>query len=1315
MKNRIISRIAMAVLSVAMVFTMMPLSPDTVVYAEGSTPAILVGSDILGEGANTVNAATVRFGSINAEGKIWRVIDTDGQDPVVGRSGTITLLLDQAADNLAFSDVNNNQYKDSRLKSYLENWLPSGTADVFTAEEAAVLAPRTLEGGGGEYGTDTYDANKIAGDTVEDALIWPLSAAEAKKVDEELRKCNESWWLRTPGENPDNQHYVANVIFSDGEVDESGSSPYSGDATTYLYARPAISIDKEEILLTSAALGGKKSGAVGADSLTSVGTNDGGTWKLTIHDSTRDGFTAELGDSAKTDADEGYDNWSLPIDYSGADSNDYVSALLCDADGNALYYGHIAQGSETSTATVNLPTGLAQGGYTLYVFEEDCRDDAMTDHASAFTAFELHVQPSSAWDEDSSLPTESGAYYLTKDVTADLLVPAGQDITIDLNGKTVTGRITVGDGSGTAKLTIKDGRTGGKITCAGTDGVVVNYNSEFALEGGTIAGSETSGFGIYIKGGSVTIDGGQVTSKLYAINMEQGTLNVNGGELSAVSDGIFSTDGATVTISGGTVTGSEHSLSLNSGTLTVTGGSFGGAVETQGSVNGAVKGGRYAIRPADSLIASGYRIVEKEDGDYHYAVKPCPTSVELNKTEITLTDGETEQLAATVLPEDAFDKSVTWASSDEEIATVSEDGTVCGISEGTAAITATTVDGGLTATCTVTVNASHNVWWMVDGDNVLHLRSGMAEGYTLFDETAQQQSRTTVYDNGPWGRDITGVFVENKICPVDMSGWFQHAENLTTITNPENIDTSSVTTMQRLFGDCVNLGSDGATIDLSSWDTSQVTNMDRLFYDCPKLKRLDITGWDTSKVTTMKYMFGICSGLEALDLTGFDTSSVTDTSQMFISCKALKTLDLTSFDMSKVTNKDEMFKSCSGLETIYVKDGADWGTEGTDVFDGCTKLKGQNGTTYDAGKVSGEYARLDGGPDSAAPGYFTGVFVVTFEDGQGNVIGTPQQLRFGEPIVAPEDPERAGYQFDGWDQEFDTARESMTIKATWIKRITVSFDAGGGAGTMGSVETLPGDFALPDCGFTRTGYVFQGWKLGKITYAAEADGTMDCSVALDGDATFTAVWVKCDHPKGMSSKVTAATLSKNGTITRTCAVCGQVEKTTIYAPKTFTLSAKTYTYNGKVRKPTVKVTDAKGKVIAATNYTVTYAKGCKTAGKYTAKVTFKKGGNYTGTKTLSFTINPKKAVISKAVPGKKQIKVTMSTKVSATGGSTYQIKYRVKGASKWKTVTTTSKTRTIKNLKKGKVYQVKVRAYKKVNGKTYYGKWSKITTTKKVK
>ena len=79
------------------------------------------------------------------------------------------------------------------------------------------------------------------------------------------------------------------------------------------------------------------------------------------------------------------------------------------------------------------------------------------------------------------------------------------------------------------------------------------------------------------------------------------------------------------------------------------------------------------------------------------------TGVELNKSEIELAVNETEPLTATVLPENATDKTVSWSSSNTNVATVSSNGVVTAVSPGTAVITVTTNTGGKTATCVVTV------------------------------------------------------------------------------------------------------------------------------------------------------------------------------------------------------------------------------------------------------------------------------------------------------------------------------------------------------------------------------------------------------------------------------------------------------------------------------------------------------------------------------------------------------------------------------------------------------------------------------------
>ncbi|MDR0438508.1 MAG: Ig-like domain-containing protein [Bacteroidales bacterium] len=78
-------------------------------------------------------------------------------------------------------------------------------------------------------------------------------------------------------------------------------------------------------------------------------------------------------------------------------------------------------------------------------------------------------------------------------------------------------------------------------------------------------------------------------------------------------------------------------------------------------------------------------------------------SVTLNEEQLTLLEGETHQLVATVTPTIAVNQNVTWNSDNTNIATVDENGSVAAVARGVATITVTTVDGGFTATCVVTV------------------------------------------------------------------------------------------------------------------------------------------------------------------------------------------------------------------------------------------------------------------------------------------------------------------------------------------------------------------------------------------------------------------------------------------------------------------------------------------------------------------------------------------------------------------------------------------------------------------------------------
>ncbi|MBO4756934.1 MAG: Ig domain-containing protein [Bacteroidales bacterium] len=115
-------------------------------------------------------------------------------------------------------------------------------------------------------------------------------------------------------------------------------------------------------------------------------------------------------------------------------------------------------------------------------------------------------------------------------------------------------------------------------------------------------------------------------------------------------------------------------------------------------------------------------------------------SVELDKTALELTEGESQTLVATVKPDDATDKTVEWSTSDAEVATV-EAGVVTAVKEGTATITAKA--GDKTATCAVTVKAKENPITGLFGD------------YTISSVIIAEDDEGMFYSYGTWEMAIT--------------------------------------------------------------------------------------------------------------------------------------------------------------------------------------------------------------------------------------------------------------------------------------------------------------------------------------------------------------------------------------------------------------------------------------------------------------------------------------------------------------------------------------------------------------------------------
>ena len=131
-------------------------------------------------------------------------------------------------------------------------------------------------------------------------------------------------------------------------------------------------------------------------------------------------------------------------------------------------------------------------------------------------------------------------------------------------------------------------------------------------------------------------------------------------------------------------------------------------------------------------------------------------------------------------------------------------------------------------------------------------------------------------------------------------------------------------------------------VGMENLDTREVTSMAKMFYYTKLLAAPDTTYFNTKKVKSF-YQFTTYGGWTVMDCSSFDTRDATDMTSMF-----------------------------NGCTTIYANERfvTDKVPAGQKIFD-CGKIVGGAGTVYDAAHTDKEYARIDGGPDSATPGYFT--------------------------------------------------------------------------------------------------------------------------------------------------------------------------------------------------------------------------------------------------------------------------------------------------------------------------------------------------------
>ena len=206
----------------------------------------------------------------------------------------------------------------------------------------------------------------------------------------------------------------------------------------------------------------------------------------------------------------------------------------------------------------------------------------------------------------------------------------------------------------------------------------------------------------------------------------------------------------------------------------------------------------------------------------------------------------------------------------------------------------------------------------------------------------------------------------------------------------------------------------------------------------------------------------------------------------------------------------------------------------------------------------------------------------------------------------------------------------------------------------------------------------------------------------------------CSHTYKWVVK-TKASLTKDGLKTNVCSKCGHVKSTSVIKRiKTISLSTSLETYNGKAKKPSVKVIDSAGSKISSSNYSLSYNNNIKIG---TAKVTVTfKGSNYSGSKTIKFTIGPAGTSISSIKGFSKGFEIRWKLQKVQTNGYEIQFSTNKKFPVNKTKSTIVSKTSLTsgraKGLKGNATYYIRIRTYKNVGGKKIFSKWSKTVSVK---
>lgn len=176
-------------------------------------------------------------------------------------------------------------------------------------------------------------------------------------------------------------------------------------------------------------------------------------------------------------------------------------------------------------------------------------------------------------------------------------------------------------------------------------------------------------------------------------------------------------------------------------------------------------------------------------------VKTHVSSVELNKTKVTIFTRKTVKLTAKVLPKSAENRKVTWKSSNTKVATVDEKGVVTGVGAGNATISCIAQDNKLTAKCTVTVKKPVDVVFIDTNVSSKTMKKG-----TTYQLKAEFTPEDATFTDVNWKSDNTKVATVNSKGVVTAKKPGTAYITCTSVDNPMVMTTVKITVVIKVTG-----------------------------------------------------------------------------------------------------------------------------------------------------------------------------------------------------------------------------------------------------------------------------------------------------------------------------------------------------------------------------------------------------------------------------------------------------------------------------------------------------------------------------------